>query len=83
MLLRKVADQPSGHFMRNCVFEEGSNSLKELRGPRSCGRPRKCWNDALHRVALEVAAGRAAMDVLWSLPSSEWKRRVSIFCFRA
>ena len=83
MLLRKVADQPSGHFMRNCVFEEGSNSLKELRGPRKRGRPRKCWNDGVYRVALEVAGGRAALDVLWPLPSFEWKQKVSIFCFGA
>ena len=85
MLLRKVAYQPSGHFVHNCVFEEGSNSLKELRGPRKRGRPRKCWNDYddVYTVALEVAGGRAALDVLWSLPSSEWKRKVSIFCFGA
>ena len=83
MLLRKVADQPSGHFMRNCVFEERSNSLKELKGPRKHGRPRKCWNDDVYRVVLGIAGGRDALDVLWSLPSSEWKRKVSIFCFGA
>ena len=83
MLLRKVADQPFEHFMRNCVFEGGSNRLKELRGPRKRGRPRQCWNDGVYRVALEVAGGRAALDVLWSLPSSEWKRKASIFCFGA
>ena len=53
MLLRKVADQPSGHFMRNCVFEEGSNSLKELRGPRKRGRPRKCWNDDVYGIGIK------------------------------
>ena len=76
MRLRRVADQPSGHFMRNCVFEEGSNNLNELKGPRKPGRLQKCWNTDVYRAALEIA--RAALDVLWSFPSPGWKRKVSI-----
>ena len=54
MLLKKVADQPSGHFMRNCVFEESSNSLKKLREAmleRWCiqGCSGSCWGPCCFR----------------------------------
>ena len=83
LLVKRVADLPSGDFMRTCVSKDGSFDLVQLWGSRPRGRPRMCWATEVCQFVHIMAEDPSHVEKICKLPHPSCKQRVKMFCFGA
>ena len=65
LLVKRVADLPSGDFMRTCVFMDGSFDLVQSWGSRPRGRPRMCCANKVCRIVRIMADDLFHVEEIW------------------
>ena len=71
-LFGQIALMPSSHDLRSMVFNCNSFT-KPIAGPRRRGRPRNCWLDELHAIAIRVAGSDSELAHVFNQWSSSLK----------
>ena len=63
---------PNSNELRSMVPNNNAFT-KPIAGPRRRGRPRKCWLDELHALAIRVAGSDAELAHIFDQCSSSFK----------
>ena len=71
-LFARIAILPNAKDLRGIVFNDNSFTKPQC-GPRRRGRPRVCWIDEMHKLALRIAGSHAHLSSLLSQCKSSMK----------
>ena len=81
-----IARRPTGHVLRDMIFQAHDTKLVQVPGPRRKGRPRNTWAAKLYSEAVKVAGDEQHLRSLLADTTSArkaWQKAVSSFCSNA